>query len=107
MPDLKMHERELANTRREVRNLQVLAMRPGHSAEELETIRKLERSARAEVKLRVKALEHHKDQLAAGKYLMTPEQHRRRAQQLRQLNPQSRAAELHDLVARLQESDRK
>jgi hypothetical protein len=88
----------------------VLAMMPGGSAWDLETLRNLERSARAEVKLRFKAIEHHKNQLAAaraGMYLMTPEQHRRRAQVLRKANPQSRAAYLHDLTARLQESDRR
>ena len=51
-------ERELKNARQEVRNLQVLQMRPGLSAEKLETLRNLARSARAEVKLRLKALEY-------------------------------------------------
>ena len=107
MPDLKTHERELANTRREVRNLQVLGMRPDLPPEKVEFIRRLERSARAEVKLRLKAIEHHKNQLAAARaerYLMTPEQHRRRAEVLRKANPQSRAAYLHDLTAILQEA---
>jgi hypothetical protein len=31
-PSLETHERELKNTRQEVRNLQVLQMRPGQSA---------------------------------------------------------------------------
>jgi hypothetical protein len=37
----------------------------------------------------------------APKDLLTPEQHRRRAVFLRGLNPNSRAAELHELAARL------
>jgi hypothetical protein len=56
MPDLQTHERKLKGVRQEVRNLQVLQMRPGQSAEKLKLLAELERSARAEVKLRVKAL---------------------------------------------------
>jgi hypothetical protein len=55
-PDLETHERKLKNTRQEVRNLQVMQMRPGQSAETLKLLADLERSARAEVKLRIKAL---------------------------------------------------
>jgi len=33
MPDLATHERELKNTRKEVRNLQVMQMHPSQSAE--------------------------------------------------------------------------
>ena len=62
MPDLETHERELKNTRQEVRNLQVLQMRPGQSADQLRHLADLERSARAEVKLRQKALAHEKSQ---------------------------------------------
>jgi hypothetical protein len=59
-----MHERGLKNTRQEVRNLQVLQMRPGQSAEKLALLADhLERSARAEVKLRVKALAYAKSQV--------------------------------------------
>ena len=39
-----------------------------------------------------------------SRFLLTPEQHRARAALLRQLNPNSRAAELSELAARLQES---
>jgi hypothetical protein len=60
MPDIETLERELRAVRQEVRNLQVLAMRPNQSAEKLELLRNLERSARAEVKLRLKALNHAK-----------------------------------------------
>jgi hypothetical protein len=60
MPDIETLERELRAVRQEVRNLQVLAMRPNLSAEKLELVRNLERSARAEVKLRLEALNHAK-----------------------------------------------
>jgi hypothetical protein len=60
MPDIETLERELRAVRQEVRNLQVLAMRPNQSAEKLELLRNLERSARAEVKFRLKALNHAK-----------------------------------------------
>ena len=38
-----------------------------------------------------------------SKYLLTPEQHRRRARRLRQWPRYSRAAELHELAAAMQE----
>jgi hypothetical protein len=60
MPDLKTLEQELKNTRQEVRNLQVMQMRPEQSAEKLKLLADLERSARAEVKLRLKALAYVK-----------------------------------------------
>jgi hypothetical protein len=62
-PDLETHERELRNTRQEVRNLQVMQMRPGQTAEQLKHLADLERSARAEVKLRVKALAYARSQI--------------------------------------------
>src|SRR3984957_18165936 len=55
-PDLETHERLLKGVRQEVRNLQVMQMRPGQSAEQLKHLADLEGSARAEVKLRIKAL---------------------------------------------------
>jgi hypothetical protein len=39
-----------------------------------------------------------------SRYLMSPAQHRARAKQLREWNPNSRAAELHELAARAIES---
>jgi hypothetical protein len=60
MPDIETLEHELRAVRQEVRNLQVLAMRPNQSAEKLELLRNLEQSARAEVKLRLKVLNHAK-----------------------------------------------
>ena len=62
-PSLETHERELKNTRQEVRNLQVLQMRPGQSAEKLAHLADLEGSARAEVKLRIKALAYARSQV--------------------------------------------
>jgi hypothetical protein len=61
-PDLPTLERKLKGVRQEVRNLQVMQMRPGQSAEKLRLLAELERSARAEVKLRQKALEHARAQ---------------------------------------------
>jgi hypothetical protein len=60
MPDLATLERQLANVRQEVRNLQVLQMRPDQSARTLEILSNLERSARAEVRLRLKAIAYEK-----------------------------------------------
>jgi hypothetical protein len=42
-------------------------------------------------------------EISTGKYLMTPAQHRLRAEALRCANPQSRAAQLHDIAAAMQE----
>jgi hypothetical protein len=50
----------LADARREVRNLTVMGMRPDISADEREIIRQLERSARAQVKLGLRALNRGK-----------------------------------------------
>jgi hypothetical protein len=57
MPDSKELRQKLADAKREVRNLSVMAMKP-HDPKKLETIKHLERSARAEVSLRQKALDH-------------------------------------------------
>jgi hypothetical protein len=62
-PDLQTLERKLAGGRQEIRNLQAMQMHPGQSAEKLALLANLERSARAEVKLRVKALEYAKKQI--------------------------------------------
>jgi hypothetical protein len=58
--DLQELERGLKGVRQEVRRLQVMQMRPGQSAQKLRFLADLERSARAEVKLRLKALEYAK-----------------------------------------------
>lgn len=62
-PDLATLERELKGVRQEVRNLQVMQMRPGQSAAKLAHLADLERSARAEVKLRIKALAYARSQV--------------------------------------------
>jgi len=69
-PDLATHERLLKGVRQEVHNLQVMQMRPGQSPEKLKHLSDLERSARAEVKLRIKALAYarsHVDQPSSPK----------------------------------------
>ncbi len=59
-PDLATLERKLKGVRQEVRNLQVMQMRPDQSAEKLRLLADLEGSARAEVKLRLKAIAYQK-----------------------------------------------
>ena len=54
--------RELADSRREVRNLTVMGMRPDVSADQREIIHNLERSARAQVKMGIKALQYCREQ---------------------------------------------
>ena len=61
VPDLKTLQTELDDARQEARNLTVTGLNPKFAAEAV-LIRELERSARAEVKLRVMALEHAKSQ---------------------------------------------
>jgi hypothetical protein len=62
-PDLATRERLLKGVRQEVRNLQVMQMQPGQSAEKLAHLADLEGSARAEVKLRIKALAYARSQV--------------------------------------------
>jgi hypothetical protein len=63
--DEALLQRTLADTRREVRNLTVMGMRPDLSAADRELIRNAERSARAEVKLRIKALQYFRSHAVA------------------------------------------
>jgi hypothetical protein len=58
--DLQELERKLKGARQEVENLQVMQMRPDQSARKLHLLAQLERSARAEVNLRLTALNHAK-----------------------------------------------
>jgi hypothetical protein len=60
MPDMDTLQRALANVRQELHNLQVMSLRPGQSPERLEMLRKLEVSCRAEVKLRLRAIEYRR-----------------------------------------------
>ena len=64
MSDLPTLERKLKGARQEVRNLQVMQMRPGQSAEKLALLWELERLTRAEVKFRLKAINHVKQRAA-------------------------------------------
>ena len=50
--DVEEMERQVLLLREKIRYLQVIAMRPGHSAKDLERLRWLERAARAQVKRR-------------------------------------------------------
>jgi hypothetical protein len=58
MPDLKTLQAEMKDCRQEVRNLTIMGMRPGQSPQEKEILHQLERSARAELKLWQKAIDH-------------------------------------------------
>lgn len=60
MRHLEQLQRALDDTLQEVRNLIVMGMAPGLSPDKAAFIQNLERSARAEVRLRVKALEYAK-----------------------------------------------
>jgi hypothetical protein len=62
MPSVEQLRQELKYAKQEVRNLTVMWMRPDLSPEKREIIRQLERSARAEVMLRHKALDWQIDQ---------------------------------------------
>jgi hypothetical protein len=61
---LAVLERKLKDARQEVRDLQVMQMRPGQSANKLKFLAELERSARAEVKLRLKTLQYARNRIA-------------------------------------------
>jgi hypothetical protein len=60
MLDLKVLQTKLDDARQEVRNLTVMGMAPDRTPEKAALIHNLERSARAEVKLRLMALEYAK-----------------------------------------------
>jgi len=64
--DEALLQKKLADAHRQVRNLTVMGMRPDLSADKRELIRKAERSARAEVKLRIKALQYFRSHAAAA-----------------------------------------
>jgi hypothetical protein len=59
-PDMDTLQRALAGARQELHNLQVMLLRPGQSPERLAMLRKLELSCRAEVKLRLRAIEYRR-----------------------------------------------
>jgi hypothetical protein len=58
LPPMETLLRELKAARQELHNLQVMAMKPGRTAEQLERLRNLEQSVRAEIKLRRQAIEY-------------------------------------------------
>ncbi len=60
MHALQKLEQRLKDVRQEVRNLVVLGMAPQLLPSELEVVRNLERSARAEVKLLLKAIDYER-----------------------------------------------
>jgi hypothetical protein len=58
MPTIQELERKLQSVRREVRNLTVMGMDPKQPADQLTLIKQLEISARAEQRLRKRALDY-------------------------------------------------
>jgi hypothetical protein len=58
MPTLAELQAKLDSVRREVRNLTVMGMDPSQPPDQAALIKELERSARAEMRLRTMALEH-------------------------------------------------
>jgi hypothetical protein len=63
MPTLAELQAKLDSVRREVRNLTVMGMDPSQPPDQAALIKELERSARAEMRLRTMALEHAKGEL--------------------------------------------
>ena len=97
MPTLAELEMKLADVRREVRNLTVMSMRPDLTADQLEHVRLLERAARAEVKLRTKALDYFKG------HRMTPDDHRKQAALAREAGRLEWLARQHEVLAAMLE----
>ena len=62
MPTLAELQAKLDSVRREVGNLTVMGMDPSQPPDQAALIKQLERSARAEMRLRTMALEHAKRQ---------------------------------------------
>jgi hypothetical protein len=63
MPTLAELQSKLDSVRREVRNLTVMGLDPNQTPEQAALIKELERSARAEMRLRTRALAHAKGQI--------------------------------------------
>ena len=64
IPTLADLQTKLDSVRREVRNLTVMSMDPNQTTQQVALIRQLERSARAEARLRFMALEYSKSKLS-------------------------------------------
>jgi hypothetical protein len=60
LPPMKTLLLKLKGARQELHNLQVMQMRPEQSAEKVEFLHKLELSCRAEIKLRLRAIEYQR-----------------------------------------------
>ena len=56
--DMPLLRQQVASVRQEIRNLVMMVMKPGLPLAQVKLIHELERSCRAELKLRLKALEH-------------------------------------------------
>jgi hypothetical protein len=56
--DVRTLNRELEAARQELHNLQVMAMKPGRTTEQLQLLNKFELSCRAEIKLRRQAIKY-------------------------------------------------
>jgi hypothetical protein len=67
MPTLAELQTKLDSVRREVRNLTVMGMDPSQTPEQAALIKQLERSARAEMRLRTMALEYAKGLVRSSK----------------------------------------
>jgi hypothetical protein len=59
---MKTQQREMQNCRQEIRNPTIMGMKPGLTPENKAHLLDLERSARAELKLRHKAIEYFMSQ---------------------------------------------
>jgi hypothetical protein len=68
MPTLAELQAKLDSVRREVRNLTVMGMDPSQPPDQAALIKELERSARAEMRLRTMALEHAKGELRSYRH---------------------------------------
>jgi hypothetical protein len=64
--DLETLHRELCDARQEARNLTVMAMNPKHPPETAELLKLCERSARAQVTLLIRAIDHAQDPKGAA-----------------------------------------
>ena len=68
MPTLAELQAKLDSVRREVRNLTVMGMDPSQTFGQAALIKELERSARAEMRLRTMALEYAKGELRSHRH---------------------------------------
>jgi len=69
MPTLAELQSKLDSVRREVRNLTVMGLDPNQTPEQAALIKELERSARAEMRLRTRALAHAKGHSAQPRHV--------------------------------------